>query len=71
MRGSLRPASATRASFARKRRIAIPASTSSWKVLDAGGKDSDRGRRAPLRLFELTDKKESPYFKITRVSGVQ
>src|SRR5213083_2668882 len=34
-------ASAARAAFVRRRRIAIPATTSSWTILDAGGKGAE------------------------------
>ena len=42
-------ASAARAAFVRRRRIAMPATTSSCAVRDAGGRARDRARRASVR----------------------
>jgi hypothetical protein len=64
-------ASAARAVSVRRRRIAIPASTSSWTVLDAEGRasGSSLGERA-LGFVHAPDKQKSPHLEISRVRGV-
>ena len=54
-------ASAARAVFVRSRRIAMPATTSSWAALDAGGKRRgvEPGERL-LGLVETADQQQAP-----------
>jgi hypothetical protein len=64
-------ASAARAAFVRRRRIAIPATTSSWAVLDAGGKGAGSSSASvTLGLVEAPDQEEAPDLEIPRVRGV-
>ena len=64
-------ASAARAALVRRRRIAIPATTSSWAALDAGGKRRgvELGERA-LGLVEAADQEQAPDLEIPRMRGV-
>src|SRR5919198_2244739 len=64
-------ASAARAAFVRRRRIAIPATTSSWAVLDAGGKGRgvELGKRT-LGLVDAPDQEEAPDLEVPRMRGV-
>ena len=64
-------ASAARAAFVCRRRIAIPATTSSWAALDAGGKRRgvELGERA-LGLVEAADQEQAPDLEIPRMRGI-
>ena len=71
-RGALSPlASAARAAFVRRRRIAIPAATSSWTILAAGreGRGVELGERT-LGRADAPDQKEAPDPEIPRIRGV-
>jgi hypothetical protein len=56
----------------RRRGIAIPASTSSWAVLE-GRREKTwiEVREVKLRLIEAPDQEQSPNFKIARMRGIQ
>jgi hypothetical protein len=63
--------SATRAVRVRRRRIAIPATISSWTALDAGGKGRgvERAER-PLGLVDAPDQEEAPDLEVPCMRGV-
>ena len=66
---SLARASAARAAWVRRRRIAMPATTSSWAVLDAGRKKRgvELGERM-LGLVQAADPQETPDLEVTRIA---
>ena len=69
----VRPGRAQRcAAFVRRRRIAIPATTSSWTLLDAGGNGagSSPGKHS-LRLVQASNQEEASNLQVPRMRGVQ
>ena len=65
-------ASAARAAFVLRRRIAIPATTSSWAVLDAAGRSAgSSSASAALGFVDAPDQQQAPDLEIPRVRGVR
>ena len=64
-------ASAARAAFVRRRRIAMPATTSSCGSLDAGGRDAGSSAcELALGVVEPPDQEQAPDLEVSRVRGI-